>query len=214
MIIKNMKDYKTVSREASAEIIEKKSRFIAYVRPAAREDEAVGFINEIRSRHTDASHNVYAYLCRENNVQRYSDDGEPSGTAGIPVLDVMRKELLTDICIVVTRYFGGTLLGAGGLVRAYGASAKKGIDAAGRVQMVYSEVFEVETDYSLLGRLQYEISEAGFTTAGTDFGSSVKLTVSAQSDKSTELVRRLTEASNGKAKIKRTGEQYISKNFD
>lgn len=113
-------NYKTVSKESCTEIVRQKSRFIAHVSPVTNEGEAIDFINKIKKLHPTASHNVYAYICREQNSQRYSDDGEPSGTAGVPVLEVLKKEGLTDACIVVTRYFGGTLLGAGGLVRAYG----------------------------------------------------------------------------------------------
>ena len=111
-----MKEYKTVEKENNDEFIEKKSRFIGYIKPVKTQEEAVEFINSIKSRHWDATHNVYAYVLRENNIQRYSDDGEPSGTAGVPVLDVLLKNELVDVCVVVTRYFGGTMLGAGGLV--------------------------------------------------------------------------------------------------
>ena len=113
------KDYKTVAREASDEFVEKRSRFIGYVKPVKTEEEAVAFINQKRSEHWDARHNVYAYSLREGNIKRYSDDGEPSGTAGMPVLDVIVKNEIYDVCVVVTRYFGGVLLGTGGLVRAY-----------------------------------------------------------------------------------------------
>ena len=132
-----MENYKTVKNDANAEFIEKKSRFIGYCRPVKSQDEAVNFINEIRSIHRQATHNVYAYILREDNIMRYSDDGEPAGTAGVPVLEVLKKENLTDIAVVVTRYFGGVLLGAGGLVRAYGKSAKLGVDAAVRIEKLY-----------------------------------------------------------------------------
>ena len=126
-----MTTYTTVKKPASAELIEKRSRFIGYVKPVKTQEEAVAFINEIKSKHWDATHNVYAYVIRGEGISRYSDDNEPQGTAGIPVLDAIRKRDITDCVVVVTRYFGGTLLGAGGLVRAYSASAKAGIDAAG-----------------------------------------------------------------------------------
>jgi len=116
--------YKTVSKEGTAEIVEKKSRFIASVKPVSTEEEALEFVSQVKAKYRDARHNVYAYVVTENNISRFTDDGEPSGTAGAPVLDVILKEGLTDVAIVVTRYFGGTLLGTGGLVRAYGKSAK------------------------------------------------------------------------------------------
>ena len=119
-----MKDYKTVKTESHDEFTEKRSRFIGYVKPVKTEDEATGFISSIRSKHWDARHNVYAYSLREGNIKRYSDDGEPSGTAGMPVLDVITKNEVYDVCVVVTRYFGGVLLGTGGLVRAYSQGAK------------------------------------------------------------------------------------------
>jgi len=206
--------YKTVLKEATAEIIEKKSRFIAHVKPVSCEDDALDFLSTIRSKHSSASHNVYAYVCRKDNIQRYSDDGEPAGTAGIPVLEIIKKEGLTDICIVVTRYFGGTLLGAGGLVRAYGKTAKEGIAEAGAVQMIYSDIFTVEIDYSLLGKLQYEVSENQFLTLNSDFGENVTLTICTEALRSDELLKKLTEASFGRAKITKTGTSYVPKSIE
>ncbi len=111
-----MPGYKTIKNESSDEFIVKKSRFIGYVRPVKTQQEALDFISEIKTKHWDATHNVYAYVLREGGVRRFSDDGEPQGTAGIPSLDVLLKEEVTDCCVVVTRYFGGIMLGAGGLV--------------------------------------------------------------------------------------------------
>ena len=125
-----MYSYKTIKIENSDEFVEKKSRFIGYAKPVVTEDEAIEFIKKIRAKHPDATHNVYAYKVRENNIQRYSDDGEPAGTAGIPTLDVIQKEGITDICVVVTRYFGGILLGTGGLVKAYSQSTAMAYNGA------------------------------------------------------------------------------------
>ena len=130
-----MNTYKTVRGFAFDELVEKRSRFIGYCKPVKTQDEAIAFINEIKSKHWDARHNVYAYVIRDEGISRYSDDNEPQGTAGIPVLDSIRKRGITDCVVVVTRYFGGVLLGAGGLVRAYSAAAKLGIDAAGEMEM-------------------------------------------------------------------------------
>lgn len=204
-----MKDYKTVAREESVEIVERRSRFIGHVKPVQNEDEAIGFINQIRSRFRDASHNVYAYSCRENNIMRYSDDGEPAGTAGLPVLEVIKKTGINDVCIVVTRYFGGVLLGAGGLTRAYGKSAAAALESAGVVNMVYCSVFSVCTDYSLLGKLQFVISENGYKTLDSEYGTQVRLVICAPIKKEGELVDKLTDASGGRAEISRIGERYI-----
>ncbi len=153
-MIKIDNKYKTVKDCANAEIIEKRSRFIAYVRPVDTEDGALEYLNHIKQKHRDARHNVYAYIIRENNTMRYSDDGEPGGTAGMPVLDMIKKEGLCDIIIVVTRYFGGVLLGTGGLVHAYSAAAKAGINAAGIVHRALSRQIDIEGAYNLIGQVQ------------------------------------------------------------
>ena len=143
-------------------MIEKKSRFIATVQPVTAEEQALALIAAMRSKYYDASHNVYAYVIGSNNIMRYSDDGEPSGTAGIPVLEVLKKEELIDVAVVVTRYFGGTMLGAGGLIRAYGSSAKLGIDTGGIVVRTLCDVVHMKADYSLLGKIQYELLAADY----------------------------------------------------
>ena len=206
-----MNDYKTVQDTASDEIVEKKSRFIASVSPCANEAEAIGFLSDVKKRFSDATHNVYAYVCRDNNSRRYSDDGEPQGTAGIPVLDVILKENLTDICVVVTRYFGGTLLGAGGLVRAYTKAAKAGIDAAHPIHMVLSDIYAVKTDYSDLGKLQYEIAKNGYFVKDTVFDSGVTVIISAETARGGELIKRLTECTCGRAEIIKTDTCFVSK---
>ncbi|MDD3765919.1 MAG: YigZ family protein [Eubacteriales bacterium] len=169
-------EYLTVEKAANAEFIEKKSRFISHVLPISKESEALEFINSIKSKFWDATHNVYAYILRENNIQRYSDDGEPSGTAGIPTLDVMRKENLTDACIVTTRYFGGTLLGAGGLVRAYTKSAKLGIDSAGIIKKIYCFEYKITLDYPLMGKVQNAAMELGVISGDIQYTDNVVLT--------------------------------------
>lgn len=204
-------DYRTVLKVAGDEIIEKKSRFIASVAPCKTEDEALRFLAEVRKKYSDATHNVYAYNVRENNIRRYSDDGEPSGTAGVPTLDVILKENLTDICVVVTRYFGGTLLGAGGLVRAYGKSAKAGIVKAEPASMIYSEIFDVTADYGDLGKIEHEIMSKGYMILDKQFSDKVTITVCTEKQKSDELFKSLTECTFGKANILRTGEQYVAK---
>lgn len=151
--------YTTIAQEAAAEIVEKRSRFIATVKPVATEDEALAFLNELRQKYWNATHNVYAYIIEENNIMRYSDDGEPGGTAGLPVLDMLKKEGLTNLIVVVTRYFGGVLLGTGGLVHAYSKSAKAGVTAAGLLDMILCQRITLTCEYTLLGKLQNLLSK-------------------------------------------------------
>ena len=168
-----MSDYLTLRKEAEDEFIEKRSRFIGYAKPVTTQEEAMDFINKIRAKHWDATHNVYAYVLREGQARRYSDDGEPSGTAGVPVLDVLLKENITDCVVVATRYFGGVLLGAGGLVRAYSHTSKIAVDAAGIMKMSVCSVMSVTCDYNFYGRLTSLIPEFGGITEDTEFGENV-----------------------------------------
>lgn len=155
-----MKDiYTTVKNQAEAEIVEKRSRFIATVKPVQTEEEALEFLNMLKQKYWNATHNVYAYIIEENSIMRYSDDGEPGGTAGLPVLDMLKKSGLTNLIVVVTRYFGGVLLGTGGLVHAYSKSAKAGVDAAGILDMVLCREIKIECEYTNLGKLQNELSK-------------------------------------------------------
>ncbi len=201
-MIKIDNKYKTVKDCANAEIIEKRSRFIAYVRPVDTEDGALEYLNYIKQKHRDARHNVYAYIIRENNIMRYSDDGEPGGTAGMPVLDMIKKEGLCDIIIVVTRYFGGVLLGTGGLVHAYSAAAKAGINAAGIVNMVLCRKIVIECAYNLIGKVQYEILEYPDAFCGeAQYGGRVSIDVYVPTDKEKEFIGRINDKTNGSAKI-------------
>ena len=148
-------NYYTVSEAAEASFIEKRSEFIGYIAPVKTDEEAVNFINTIKAKHRKAKHNVYAYILRKDNISRYSDDGEPQGTAGVPVLDVLQKRGLTDVCVVVTRYFGGILLGGGGLVRAYSHAASLACDAAHTMDMCLCHRLKICTDYGMYGKLTY-----------------------------------------------------------
>lgn len=197
-----MQEYKTVEKEASDFFIEKKSKFIGYAKPVKTQEEAVEFISEIKSKHWDATHNVYAYVLRENNIQRYSDDGEPSGTAGVPVLDVMLKESLVDVCVVATRYFGGTLLGAGGLVRAYSHTPKIALEAAGIITMAQCSVMSAEVDYSFYDRLNILLSDFSAVILNTSFSDKVCVEFSVKENIVDLLNAKLIDVSNGK---------YISK---
>ncbi len=193
-----MSEYKTVEFEADDYFIEKKSRFIGYAKPVKTQDEAVEFINQIKSKHWDATHNVYAYVLKENNIRRYSDDGEPSGTAGVPVLDVILKENLVDVCVVATRYFGGTLLGAGGLVRAYSHTSKIAIEAANIITMAECNIMSVKVDYSFYDRMNILLTDFKANIINTDFAENVIITFSVKQDKAQMLFDKLTDVSNGK----------------
>lgn len=198
-----MYNYKTIKMENHDEFVEKKSRFIGYAKPVATEDEAIEFIRKIRSKHPDATHNVYAYKVRENNIQRYSDDGEPAGTAGIPTLDVIQKEGLTDICVVVTRYFGGTLLGGGGLVRAYTKGAKIGIDAAQILEKYYCFEYSINIDYTMLEKVKLEALSMGCIPGETQYANDVTLTYYVPYDLE-GFEKKLIDITNGRAIIKKS----------
>jgi uncharacterized YigZ family protein len=193
-----MEEYKTIEIENSDFFIEKKSKFIGYVKPVKTQEEAVEFINTIKSKHWDATHNVYAYVLRENNIQRYSDDGEPSGTAGVPVLDVMIKEGIVDACVVATRYFGGTLLGAGGLVRAYSHTSKIALESGHIITMAECSVMQINVDYNFYDRINVLLSEFNANIINTDFADNVNIIFSVKQNLQTLLQKRLTDLSNGK----------------
>ncbi len=206
-----MTDYKTVSKLATAEFVEKRSRFISSVSPVQNEEEALRFLAEIKAANREARHNVYAYICRENNICRYSDDGEPGGTAGMPVLHVLQSQGLTDVCVVVTRYFGGILLGAGGLTRAYAKSAADGVSAAGICQMVNSCVFKAEIAYPLLGKVQHVCAESDFSILDTSYDASVTLTLCVETDRGDFLREKLVDATDGKIQIEKKDECFVAK---
>lgn len=188
-------EYKTVCGNAKGGFVEKKSRFIGYIASAKTEDEALSFINKIKKENYNATHNVSAYILRESGIKRYSDDGEPQGTAGIPVLDVLEKEGIVDAVIVVTRYFGGILLGAGGLVRAYSKGAKTAIDAGEIVVMQSCDVYSVEMDYSFYGIALKIVEKFECKILSSDFAESVELRIMTVSDKSSDLLYEFKEQS-------------------
>lgn len=201
-------EYKTVEKASFDEFTEKKSRFIGYVCPVKTQAEATEFISKIKSKHWDATHNVSAYVLRENNIQRSSDDGEPSGTAGVPVLDVLLKEKLVDVCVVVTRYFGGILLGAGGLIRAYSHGSKIAVESGNIITMSLCKVFTVSVDYSFYERLNILLSSVKANIENTEFADNVKVTFSIKAELKDFLQSRLTEQSNGKYLINEIGEKF------
>lgn len=169
-----MKEYTTIRNPAQDEFVERKSRFIGYIAPVKSEAEALEFITEIKTRHRDATHNTFAYTLRDG-VKRCSDDGEPQGTAGVPILDCIEKEGLIDVAVVVTRYFGGILLGAGGLVRAYSHGAKIAVDAADRMTMSPCILCSMEYDYSFHGKIMNILPKYRMKIMDTDYGAVVRL---------------------------------------
>ena len=200
--------YKTVRREASDEFTEQRSRFIGFAKPVKTEEEAVAFINSKKKEYHDARHNVYAYSLRENNLKRYSDDGEPHGTAGVPVLDVIVKSGVTDVVVVVTRYFGGILLGAGGLVRAYTNGAKIALASAGIVTMEQSVFMKIATDYSRYGKISSLISENGAVLDDTIFEDNVSLCFHIKKDSSYAFQKKLADATAGQLFAETVKEGY------
>jgi uncharacterized YigZ family protein len=201
-------NYFTISSPVEASFIEKRSEFIGYISPVRTNDEAVGFINSVKANHRKARHNVYAYILRDSNISRYSDDGEPQGTAGIPVLDVLRKRELTDVCIVVTRYFGGILLGGGGLVRAYTHAASIACDAAHIMNMCLCRRMQITTDYNMYGKIIYILPEYDTITLNSDFSGNVTMEILVLSEKADELTKKLTDITNGTVSITETDELY------
>ena len=201
-------NYYTISANANASFIEKRSEFIGYIAPVKTNDEAVNFINSIKAEHRKAKHNVYAYILREDNISRYSDDGEPQGTAGVPVLDVLQKRGLTDVCIVVTRYFGGILLGGGGLVRAYSHAASLACDAAHIMNMCLCHRLKISADYGMYGKISYLLPNFETITVTSDFGSDVTLEILVLTEKLEALKNELIEATNGSVNITDCGELF------
>ncbi len=194
-------EYRTVLSEGCDELVEKRSRFIASVKPVRTEADALEFLENIKKKYWDARHNVYAYVLEENNLQRYSDDNEPAGTAGLPVLEMIKKEGLTNLIVVVTRYFGGILLGTGGLVHAYSHSAKLGIEAANPITMTLCREINIACDYSLLGKIQSEIQAAGFKLCDTEYTEQVKVSALVPETAAKRFADKLFDKTNGKITI-------------
>lgn len=204
------KDYKTVLENASDEFVEKRSRFIGYCKPVKTEQEAIDFINEKRSEHWNATHNVYAYSLREGNIKRYSDDGEPSGTAGMPVLDVIVKNEIFDVMVVVTRYFGGVLLGTGGLVRAYSHGSKIAVEAAKPVIMQNCLVCEARCAYNQYGKVSSLIIGVGAAVDDTVYESDVLVKFHIKPDLLGTLNKKLADATSGEVTVEQKDEQYFA----
>ena len=203
------KNYLTIGKEASDEFVERKSRFMGFIKPVTTEEEALSFIREKQKKYWDATHNVYAYVLDGGNLCRFSDDGEPQGTAGIPVLDVLRKEGLVDCVVVVTRYFGGILLGAGGLVRAYSHGAKIAVDAGGVVEMRKCLLGEIVCDYAQYGMIPAILADYGATLTDTQFGEAVTVSFSIPREGRGSLEAAVIDRSNGRLTATFNGEEWV-----
>ncbi len=191
---------KTVYKGGENEIIEKKSRFIATVIPAEDEDTALAFIEAMKKKYWNASHNCYAYVIGERGeLQRCSDDGEPGGTAGRPMLDVLLGEEIRNVAVVVTRYFGGTLLGTGGLVRAYSSATKAGLEASTVITKIWGSKLMIHTDYTGLGKIQYILGQRGLKILDSQYTDQVLLTVMIPETELKEVEEELVEGTNGQA---------------
>ena len=206
-----MSTYKTLQEVGMDEIIIEKSTFIGYAKPIKTEEEAIEFVNEIKKKHKDATHNVWAYTVGKTmNIQRYSDDGEPQGTAGIPTLEVIKKEDLRDVVVVVTRYFGGVKLGAGGLVRAYTKGAKIGIDAAKVIEKVMYKEVRIKIDYNQLGKVQNEIMNMNYFVKDTIYEDNVEIIVYSRLEEVKVLTDKMIDITSATAEIKLCEEFYLS----
>lgn len=191
--------YTTIKNEASAEFEEKRSLFIGHARPVKTEEEAAEFIKEKKREYADATHNVFGYIIKNGICARYSDDGEPQGTAGMPVLDTIRKSGVSDACVVVTRYFGGILLGAGGLVRAYAHGAKIALEAAEIITYEQYTVLSVKCNYSDYQKIQPLFFKSGAVIDDTDFGESVAITLAVKDEVVSGLTEKIRESTSGRA---------------
>lgn len=203
--------YKTIHKFGVDEITIKKSRFIGYAKPIETEEEAKEFVEKIKQKHKDATHNVPAYVVGENNkIQRYSDDGEPSGTAGIPILEVIKKEELRNVVIVVTRYFGGTKLGAGGLVRAYTKGAKIALKASDIVTKVLFKRIKARIDYTLYGKVENDLLQLGYVIEDVIYDDAVNIVILTEKERVDNLKKDLINMTSSNVEINEINEEYMS----
>lgn len=205
------KNYKTVKFNTKDEFVEKRSRFIGYCKSVTTEQEAIDFINKIKKDHWDATHNVYAYSLREGQIKRYSDDGEPSGTAGMPALDVILKNDVVDVVVVVTRYFGGVLLGTGGLVRAYAKGCKVALEAANIVTMELCSQCKISCSYNQYGKINTLVMQKGGYVDNCDFADNVIIDFHMPVDLVNSLNKSLADATAGEITVEIIGENYYEK---
>ncbi|TQR21373.1 YigZ family protein [Psychrobacillus vulpis] len=203
-------DYITVKGFGKSEIIIQKSRFITYVDRAETEEQAQDFINTIKQKHKDATHNCSAYIIGEHdNIQKANDDGEPSGTAGVPMLEVLKKQGLKDTVVVVTRYFGGIKLGGGGLIRAYGKATTEGIDAAIVVERKLHHIVKISIDYTWLGKVENEVRNSEYPLKEINYADSVEVFVYTKAEDEQRFTEWITELTNGQAEIEIVEKEFL-----
>ena len=202
--------YRMLKGYADTCFVEKKSRFITYAQPVYSEEDALQFLGSIRKKHYDATHNCYAYILGESmTIQRSSDDGEPSGTAGVPILEVLKKENLTNSIIVVTRYFGGIMLGAGGLIRAYTEGASNGVKVAGTVRVQPFAAYHLKMNYSYLSKLQYEMPKKNYIIESIEYLENVTMKVLIASEFEDAFIKDIAQWTNGGILAESLGEQML-----
>ena len=213
--VAEVEKYRIILDEGYGEIEEKKSRFICSMKPVHTEEEAIAFIEEVKKKYWDARHNCSAFvLGKRQELTRCSDDGEPSGTAGRPMLEVLLGEELCDVAAVVTRYFGGTLLGTGGLVRAYTQAVKAAVDNCDTGYMKYGVKLQLETDYNGIGKIQYILGKHNIDSKDADYGANVTLRIVVEEGKVDGIIKEITEATNGQAVMEELEKVYfLEKNF-
>lgn len=204
-----MSEYLVPFMDAESEFVEKRSRFITHLWKVESEAEARARIEEMKKKYYDARHNCWCYLLKEGNVVRYSDDGEPQGTAGQPMLNVFQRQGVVNVCCVVTRYFGGILLGAGGLTRAYTKGAKDALDEAGIARMSLWTLWDVECTYPLFERMKLEIAAAGGVIRDTEYGADILLRAAFPAGGAEQFEVRLTELSAGQLTMLEAGEEFL-----
>ena len=206
-----LENYRTIYTDGEGEIIEKKSRFIATVRLMEKEEDALAFIEEMKKKYWDARHNCYAYSIGEHReFTRCSDDGEPSGTAGRPMLDVILGEDIYNVAVVVTRYFGGVLLGTGGLVRAYSGAVQEGLRASTVIEKHHGISMAVSADYTMVGKLQYIAAENGLPILDTEYTDRVMMHLLIPADQVGRVEKIITEATSGRVKMEKDKELYFA----
>lgn len=204
------KDYHTIQGYGESEIIIQKSRFLTYVSRAETEQQAQDFINNIKEKHKSANHNCSAYIIGEHdNIQKANDDGEPSGTAGVPMLEVLKKQGLQDTVVVVTRYFGGIKLGGGGLIRAYGKATTEGIDAAKVVERKLHHLMKISIDYTWLGKVENEVRNSVYPLKEINYAELVEVMVFTKADEEETFINWMAEMTNGQAKIELVEKEFL-----
>ena len=210
-----MDAYHTVYRGGSGEIVEKKSRFIAEVFPVTSEEEAMQYLEEARKRYWDARHHCWAYVLGRNpSAERMSDDGEPAGTAGKPILEVIRGRQITDVLVIVTRYFGGTLLGTGGLVRAYTASAAEGLKHSEIITRFHGFKLRIAADYTSLGKIQYLLAQRKICILESVYTDKVELIVLIPDEEEGDLYKEIMDGTNGQAVLEKEQECWFAQTED